>query len=96
MTIGRMSGVLKGELNVDRLAEYRLHLYGVSNRLRSSAQRAESMRRFIADLMPALSDGKIRPIIDRTFPMTEAAAAHRLVEASDHIGKVVLTNPSAA
>jgi hypothetical protein len=29
-------GVLKGELNVDRLAEYRLHLYGVSNRLRSS------------------------------------------------------------
>src|SRR5436305_1448837 len=90
VTIGRMSGVLKGELNVDRLAEYRLHLYGVSNRLRSPAQRAESMRRFIADLMPALSDGKIRPIIDRTFALADLAAAQAHVEADRHVGKVVI------
>lgn len=90
VTIGRMSGVLKGELNVDRLAEYRLHLYGVSNRLRNSAQRAESMKRFIADLMPALSDGKIRPVIDRSFPLADLAAAQAHVEADRHIGKVVI------
>ena len=90
VTIGRMSGVLKGELNVDRLAEYRLHLYGVSNRLRSSAQRAESMKRFVADLMPALSDGKIRPIIDRTFPLAQLTAAQAHVEADRHTGKVVI------
>src|SRR5204863_9660688 len=90
VTIGRMSGVLKGELDVDRLAERRLHLYGVSNRLRSSAQRAESMRRFIADLMPALSDGKIRPIIDRTFPLADLATAQAHVEADRHTGKVVI------
>jgi NADPH2:quinone reductase len=90
VTIGRMSGVLKGELDVDRLAERRLHLYGVSNRLRSSAQRAESMRRFIADLMPAMSDGKIRPIIDRTFPLADLAAAQAHVEADRHVGKVVI------
>src|SRR6266478_5175350 len=52
VTIGRMSGVTAGELDVDRLAERRLHLYGVSNRLRTAPQRAESMRRFVADLMP--------------------------------------------
>jgi NADPH2:quinone reductase len=90
VTIGRMSGVLKGELDVDRLAEHRLHLYGVSNRLRNAAQRAESMRRFVADLMPALSEGKIRPIIDRSFPLADLAAAQAHVEADHHVGKVVI------
>ena len=39
-----MSGVTKSELDVDRLAERRLHLYGVSNRLRTPGQRAESAK----------------------------------------------------
>lgn len=90
VTIGRMSGVLTGELDVDRLAERRLHLYGVSNRLRSAAQRAESMRRFVADLMPALGDGRIRPIIDRCFPLDDLPAAQAHVEADRHVGKVVI------
>jgi len=90
VTIGRMSGVLKGELDVDQLAEHRLHLYGVSNRLRNAAQRAESMRRFIADLMPALSEGRIRPTIDRSFPLADLAAAQAHVEADRHVGKVVI------
>ncbi len=52
---------------------------------------------YCGEVWPLVAAGRIRPIVDRTFPMTEAAAdAHRLVEASDHIGKVVLTNPSAA
>jgi NADPH:quinone reductase len=90
VTIGRMSGVLKGELDVDRLAERRLHLYGVSNRLRTAAQRAESMKRFVADLMPALGDGRIRPIIDRCFALDDIAAAQAHVEADRHVGKVVM------
>ena len=89
-TIGRMSGVLTGELDVDRLAERRLHLYGVSNRLRNAAQRAESMKRFVADLMPALGDGRIRPIIDRSFALDDLAAAQAHVEADRHVGKVVI------
>jgi NADPH:quinone reductase len=90
VTIGRMSGVTKGELDVDRLAERRLHLYGVSNRLRSPAQRAESAKRFIADLLPALSDGRIRPVIDRSFPLGEIAAAGAYLEADKHVGKIVI------
>ena len=90
VTIGRMSGVLTGELDVDRLAERRLHLYGVSNRLRNAAQRAESMKRFVADLMPALGDGRIRPIIDRSFALDDLAAAQAHVEADHHVGKVVI------
>ena len=90
VTIGRMSGVLTGELDVDRLAERRLHLYGVSNRLRTAAQRAESMKRFVADLMPALGDGRIRPIIDRCFALDDIAAAQAHVESDRHVGKVVM------
>jgi NADPH2:quinone reductase len=90
VTIGRMSGVTKAEFDVDLLAERRLHLYGVSNRLRTPAQRAESAKRFVADLLPALSDGRIRPVIDRCFPLDEIAAAGAYLEADRHVGKVVL------
>jgi NADPH2:quinone reductase len=90
VTIGRMSGVLKGELDLDRLALRRLHLYGVSNRLRKPAQRAESTKRFVADLMPALRDGRVKPIVDRTFALSEIAAAQAYLEADRHVGKVVV------
>jgi len=90
VTIGRMSGVTKGELDVDRLAERRLHLYGVSNRLRSPAERAESAKRFLADLLPAFSDGRVRPVIDRSFLLDEIAAAGAWLEADKHVGKVVI------
>ena len=90
VTIGRMSGVTKGELDVDRLAERRLHLYGVSNRLRTPAQRTESAKRFLADLLPALGDGRLRPVIDRSFPLDRIAAAGAYLEADEHVGKVVI------
>ncbi len=90
VTIGRMSGVHAAALDIDRFAEYRLHLYGVSNRLRSAAQRAESARRFLADLLPALGDGRLRPILDRSFALDDIAAAQAHVEADRHVGKVVI------
>jgi len=89
-TIGRMSGVHTAEFDIDRLAEKRLHLYGVSNRLRNAAQRAESARRFMDDLFAALSDGRIRPIVDRAFPLDAIASAQDYVEADRHVGKVVI------
>jgi NADPH:quinone reductase len=90
VTIGRMSGVLKGELDLDRLALRRLHLYGVSNRLRNPAQRAQSTKRFVADLMPALRDGRLRPIVDRAFALSEIADAQAYLEADKHVGKLVI------
>ena len=90
VTIGRMSGATKAEFDVDLLAERRLHLYGVSNRLRAPAQRAESAKRFVADLMPAFSDRRIPPVIDRCFPLDDIAAAGAYLEADRHVGKVVI------
>ena len=40
---------------------------------------------------PLIGNGQVRPIVDRTLPMAEAAEAHRVVDASAHVGKVVLT-----
>ena len=90
VTIGRMSGVTTGELDVDRLAERRLHLYGVSNRLRTPGQRAESAKRFLTDLLPAMADGRLRPVIDRSFPLDEISVAGAWLEADQYVGKVVI------
>jgi NADPH2:quinone reductase len=60
------------------------------SRLRTAAQRALSMQRFVADLMPALGGGRIRPIIDRCFALDDIAAAQAHVEADHHVGKVVM------
>jgi NADPH:quinone reductase-like Zn-dependent oxidoreductase len=40
-----------------------------------------------------VAEGRLRPVVHRTFPLAEAAAAHRLMESSDHIGKILLTPP---
>jgi NADPH2:quinone reductase len=45
----------------------------------------------MADLFPALSDGRIKPIVDRAFPLDDIASAQDYVEADRHVGKVVIT-----
>jgi NADPH:quinone reductase len=47
-------------------------------------------RRFAADLMPALEDGSLRPIVDRTFALGEIVAARVYLEADKHVGKNVI------
>ncbi len=42
---------------------------------------------------PLLESGVVRPVVDRSLPMTEVARAHEVVEAGEHIGKVLLTRP---
>jgi NADPH:quinone reductase len=68
----------------------RLTLTGSTLRPRTVAQKAEIARELEAKVWPLLGQGKCRPIVHATFPLKEAAAAHRMMESSVHTGKIIL------
>lgn len=90
VSVGRLGGSM-GELNLDFMAVRRLHLIGVTFRTRTMEERIAVTQRCAADLLPALGDGRIRPLIHRAFPLAEAAAAQDDMASNAHIGKMVLT-----
>ncbi len=94
-TVGYVDGVLKAEMDIEALHAKRLTLFGVSNKLRSAEQRLESTRGFIADILPAIADGRIRPVIDRTYSFDELPAAKARMESNAHLGKIVVRMPDA-
>jgi NADPH2:quinone reductase len=69
----------------------RLTLTGSTLRVRTVAQKAAVADAVRRNVWPLLSAGRVRPIIHATFPLAEASEAHRLMETSTHIGKIVLT-----
>jgi len=94
-TVGYVDGVLKAEIDIDALHAKRLVLFGVSNKLRSPDQRAESARGFVTDILPAIADGRIRPLVDRVYPFDELPAAKAYMESNAHLGKIVVRMGSA-
>jgi putative PIG3 family NAD(P)H quinone oxidoreductase len=79
--------------NVDfrRLMLKRLHHTGSTLRARSINEKAAIAQAIEQQVWPLIAAGKIKPVIDRTFPLEQAGAAHALMETSSHIGKIVLT-----
>ncbi|UAK23596.1 NAD(P)H-quinone oxidoreductase [Sphingomonas nostoxanthinifaciens] len=69
----------------------RLTLTGSTLRAREAAYKAMLRDEIAETVWPFVADGRLRPVIDRTFPFADAAAAHAHLEAGDHVGKVVLT-----
>ena len=89
-TVGYVDGVLKSEIDIQALHAKRLTLFGVSNKMRTADQRAAGVPGFVADLMPAIAAGRIRPVIDRIFPFDQLAEARAHMEANRHLGKIVI------
>ena len=89
-TVGYVDGVLKSEIDIEALHTKRLTLFGVSNRLRTPEQRAVTVRGFAADILPLISGGKIRPLVDRVFPFSELPAAKNYMESNAHLGKIAV------
>ena len=71
----------------------RLTLTGSTLRARDAAFKAALRAEIEAKVWPFVADGRLRPVIDRTFPLARAADAHRRLEEGTHVGKVVLTMP---
>ena len=87
--IGLMGGA-KAEISLGPLLVRRLQLIGSTLRARPVDQKAALVAAFEARFGPELEKGTIRPVIDRVLPLAEASEAHRVVQASEHFGKVVL------
>ncbi|KPF95777.1 NAD(P)H-quinone oxidoreductase [Rhodopseudomonas sp. AAP120] len=84
-------GGAKTTVNFTKLMIKRLHHTGSTLRPRSNADKAAMVAAIEAKVMPLLAQGKIKPLIDGTFALQHAADAHRRMETSQHIGKIVLT-----
>jgi NADPH:quinone reductase-like Zn-dependent oxidoreductase len=89
-TVGYLDRTLKAEIDLEALHAKRLHLFGVSNKLRPAAERAQTVRAFEKDLLPYLADGRIVPVVDRVFAFDELAAAHAYFDSGAVVGKVVV------
>ena len=81
----------KAEVNFMRMMLKRLHHTGSTLRSRSNADKAAIARAVEDNALPLITAGKVKPVIYKTFPLDQAAAAHALMETSAHIGKIELT-----
>ncbi|WNJ91865.1 NAD(P)H-quinone oxidoreductase [Bosea sp. 685] len=81
----------KAEVDYRRLMMKRLTHTGSTLRPRSIAEKAGIAAELEAKVWPLIEAGRCKPVIHATFPLTEAAAGHALMESNAHIGKIVLT-----
>jgi putative PIG3 family NAD(P)H quinone oxidoreductase len=85
-----MQGGVKGELDLGMLIGKRATIHAAGLRARSAEAKAQIVTETEHVVWPLVESGAIKPVIDRVLPLAEAAAAHEVVAASTHIGKVLL------
>ena len=93
--VGHLDRVMTSPLDLEALHSKRLTVFGVSNRLRNAAQRAETVRGFVRDVLPFLEDGRLRPLVDKAFAFEDLAAAIAFMESDAQVGKIVVRGPAA-
>ena len=88
--IATLQGV-KAELNIQTIMQRRLTITGSTLRARPVADKGAIARALRVRVWPLVESGAVKPIVHATFPLRQAAEAHRVMESSAHIGKLVLT-----
>ena len=86
-----LQGGTKAELDLGRLLAKRASVHATSLRTRPEAEKAQIVGSVVEHVWPLVADGAVRPIVHARFPLEQVADAHRLVESSTHVGKVLLT-----
>jgi NADPH:quinone reductase len=89
MLVGTTSGA-QATLDFGVVMSKRLTLRGTVLRARSNEEKADATARFENEVAPLLADGKVRPVIDRIYEMSEVREAHGRMEANENFGKLVL------
>lgn len=90
VVIGLMGG-RTAELDLGRMLVKRLSVHATTLRSRPVTEKAEIVARVAEHVWPLVESGAIRPIVERRMRLPEAAEAHRLLESSTHVGKIILT-----
>jgi putative PIG3 family NAD(P)H quinone oxidoreductase len=85
-----LQGGTRTELDLRRLMSKRASIAATTLRARPAGEKAAIVAAVRARVWPWISDGSVRPVVDRVLPMAAAAEAHRVVAAGEHVGKVVL------
>jgi NADPH2:quinone reductase len=85
-----VQGGAKAELLIPQLMQRRLTLTGSTLRPRPAAFKSLVADELAASVWPFVEQGRLKPVIHATFPLAEAAEAHRVMEAGEHVGKIVL------
>jgi NADPH:quinone reductase len=90
LVIIALLGGSKGQLDLGAVLRRRLTVTGSTLRPRPVSFKGEIARRLKSVVWPLIEAGRVKPMVFRSFPLAQAAAAHRLMESSSHIGKIVL------
>jgi putative PIG3 family NAD(P)H quinone oxidoreductase len=89
--IGLLGAAASATIDLNQVLRRRLTITGSTLRARSVEEKGSIAAALRREVWPLLESGRVKPIVYRTFPLAEAAAAHRLMESSEHVGKIVLT-----
>ena len=90
VVIGTLGGALVEQFNLGSLMAKRISIMGSTMRPRTSAEKAAIASELRSRVWPVLNAGRCAPVIHEVLPLQQVQAAHRLMESSDHIGKIVL------
>lgn len=83
-------GSSSAQVNLKQVLGKRLRLQGTTLRSRPIEQKMALTQKFAKQMSPLFADGRLKPIIDRSFKLEEVAQAHRYMEDNSNFGKIVL------
>jgi len=86
-----LQGGRRAELDLGQLLSKRASVHATSLRFRPAKEKALVVAAVLEHVWPLVADGSVRPVIYARFPLGDAAAAHRVLEESSHVGKLLLT-----
>lgn len=89
-TVGYVDGVLNSDIDLGALHANRYVVFGVSNSRLGPEGRAEAVRGFTRDVVPAIADGRITPVIDKVYRFDELPQAKTRMESNAQVGKIVV------
>lgn len=89
VAVGRLGGA-SGQLDINLLAFKRLKLIGVTFRSRTITERAAIARAFASEIVPAIAEGRLCPVIDSAYSLADVTLAHEHLKRNVHFGKTVL------